>query len=49
MRDLNYKFWKETYEKVYGSDVIYDTIIHENVPKYVISSPDFKYIDARIK
>lgn len=35
MRDLNYKFWKETYENVYGVPVKYKTIMHENLPDYV--------------
>ena len=35
MRDRNYHFWKETYEKVYGEKVKYSTVKHDNLPKYV--------------
>ena len=35
MRDANYKFWVDTYEKVYGKPVEYKTIKHENLPDYV--------------
>ena len=35
MRDKNYDFWKETYEKVYGKKVEYSTVEYEHLPKYV--------------
>lgn len=35
MRDANYKFWVDTYEKVYRNPVKYKTIKHENLPDYV--------------
>lgn len=41
MRDLNYSFCKETYERYYGLPVKYRTINHENIPNYVSSIPNF--------
>ena len=35
LRDMNYKFCVETYERVYGKPVEYKTIKHENLPEYV--------------
>lgn len=35
MRDMNYNFCVETYEKVYGKPVKYATIKHDNLPDYV--------------
>ncbi len=35
MRDLNYVFCRETYERYYGVPVKYRTIEHENMPSYV--------------
>ena len=35
IRDLNYQFCVETYEKVYGKAVEYKTIKHEKLPTYV--------------
>ncbi len=35
MRDLNYAFCKETYERYYEIPVKYRTIEHENIPSYV--------------
>lgn len=43
MRDLNYAFCKETYERYYGIPVKYRTIEHENMPSYV--STTLKYIN----
>lgn len=43
MRDLNYEFCKETYERYYGIPVKYRTIEHENIPSYV--STTLKYIN----
>ena len=42
IRDLNYKFWLETYEKAYGKPVEYKTIKHENLPDYVEESIQIK-------
>lgn len=41
MRNLNYSFCKETYERYYGVPVKYRTIDHEDIPNYVSSTPDF--------
>ncbi len=41
MRDLDYSFCKETYERYYGVPVKYRTINHENIPNYVSSTPGF--------
>lgn len=35
LRDLNYDFWKETYEKVYGKKVSYITKDHDEMQDYV--------------
>ena len=35
MRNMNYAFWKETYEKVYGKKLKYSTIKYDELPKYV--------------
>lgn len=43
MRDLNYAFCKETYERYYGIPVKYRTIEHENMPSYI--STTLKYIN----
>lgn len=40
MRDLNYSFCREVYEKYYGVPLKYSTTQHENLPKYVSSTPD---------
>lgn len=42
MRDLDYEFCKETYERVYGIPLEYETTVHENIPKYVLSTPEFE-------
>lgn len=44
MRDLDYNFCKETYERNYGTPVTYKTIEHENIPKYVASTLGFSNI-----
>ena len=38
MRNLNYKFCKETYEKYYGVPLEYRTVSHEHIPNYVSST-----------
>lgn len=38
------QFLKKTYEKVYGILLGYETIMHEDIPKYVLSTPDFENI-----
>lgn len=38
MRNLDYAFCKETYERYYGVPVNYKTINHENIPTYVSST-----------
>lgn len=35
LRDLNYKFWVETYEKAYGKPVEYKTVDHEDLQEYI--------------
>ena len=48
MRDTDYTFCKETYEKFYGKPVLYRTIMHEELPQYVTSIPEFeKTIDKQ--
>ena len=47
MRQANYKFCKETYEKVYGKPVQYKTELHKDIPEYVSSIEGFK--DSLIK
>ena len=42
MRQANYKFCKETYEKVYGKPVQYKTELHKDIPEYVSSIEGFK-------
>ena len=42
MRDKNYEFCRKVYEKVYGEELRYDTVMHEDIPKYVLSTPGFK-------
>ncbi len=49
MRDLNYSFCKNTYEKYYGVPVNYKTIQHENIPSYVSSTPGFSYSMSKDK
>lgn len=44
MRNLDFEFCRKTYEKVYGIPLEYETIIHEDIPKYVLSTPDFENI-----
>lgn len=41
MRDLDYSFCKETYERYYRVPVKYRTINHKDIPNYVSSTPDF--------
>ena len=41
MRDLNYSFCKSVYERYYGVPVKYRTIMHEDIPHYVSSIPNF--------
>lgn len=41
MRDLNYCFGKETYERYYGVPLKYRTIKHEDIPNYVSSTTNF--------
>lgn len=41
MRDFNYSFCKQTYERYYGVPVKYRTIKHQDVPEYVSSTPNF--------
>ena len=41
MRNINYSFCKDVYEKYYGLPVKYRTIKHGNIPSYVSSTPDF--------
>ena len=38
IRDKNYAFWKETYEKAYGKKLEYSTIKYDELPKYVEES-----------
>lgn len=38
------QFLRKTYEKVYGIPLGYETIMHEDIPKYVLSTPDFENI-----
>lgn len=47
IRQANYRFCKETYEKVYGKPVQYKTVLHKDVPEYVTSTEGFK--DSVIK
>jgi len=42
MRDKDYEFCRKVYEKVYGKELKYDTVLHEDIPKYVLSTPGFK-------
>lgn len=35
IRDTNYAFWKETYEKAYGKKLKYSTTKYDELPKYV--------------
>ncbi|MBR2744585.1 MAG: 1-acyl-sn-glycerol-3-phosphate acyltransferase [Clostridia bacterium] len=35
IRDKNYAFWKDTYEKAYGKKLEYSTIKYDELPKYV--------------
>lgn len=42
IRQANYKFCKETYEKVYGKPVQYKTVLHKDIPEYVSSIEGFK-------
>lgn len=42
MRDLDFEFCKRTYERAYGIPLEFETIIHEDTPQYVISTPKFK-------
>lgn len=35
LRDKNYAFWKETYEKAYGKELKYSTIKYDELPDYV--------------
>lgn len=42
IRQANYKFCKETYEKVYKKPVQYKTVLHTDVPEYVSSIESFK-------
>ena len=41
MRDLDYKFCKETYERVYGIPLQYETEMHADIPQYIKDTPDF--------
>ena len=41
MRNKNFLFCKEVYERIYGIPLKYDTVIHEDLPKYVLSTPEF--------
>lgn len=42
MRNLDFEFCKRTYERVYGVPLEYETIMHEDMPKYVSSMPNFE-------
>lgn len=41
---IHQQFLRKTYEKVYGIPLGYETIMHEDIPKYVLSTPDFENI-----
>lgn len=41
MRDLDYTYCKNIYEKHYGVPVKYKTIKHKNLPSYVTTTPGF--------
>lgn len=42
MRNKNFEFCRKIYERTYGVPLKYDTILHEDIPKYVLSTPGFK-------
>ncbi len=42
MKNANYLFCKKTYEEFYGKPVKYKTIIHEDIPNYILSTPEFE-------
>lgn len=42
MRNLDFEFCKRTYERVYGVPLEYETMMHEDMPKYVSSTPNFE-------
>lgn len=44
MRDLDFEFCRRTYERVYGIPLEYETTVHEDIPKYVKSTPHFDEI-----
>ncbi len=41
MRNLNYSFNREVYERYYGVPVEYKTISHKDIPSYVATIPNF--------
>lgn len=47
MRDANFEFCRSVYEKVYGEPLEYGTIIHNNIPSYVSSTPGFENLMVR--
>ncbi len=49
MRDINYSFCKEIYENYYGIPVQYKTIKHEDIPNYVLSTPNFSSLISKDK
>lgn len=42
MRDKDYEFCREVYERIYGIPLKYDTVLHDDLPKYVLSTPGFR-------
>ena len=42
MRNKNFEFCRKIYERTYGVPLKYDTMLHEDIPKYVLSTPGFK-------
>ena len=42
MRDKNFEFCRQVYEKTYGNPLKYETILHDDLPKYVLSTPEFR-------
>lgn len=49
MRNNDFIFCREIYEKVYGQPLEYKTFLHEDIPAYVTSTPDFESLISNNK
>lgn len=49
MRDANYEFCRSVYEKVYGVPLEYETIMHNDIPSYVASTPRFENLTIQVR